>query len=187
MRKNFGAKPDIFPQPVFIIATYDEAGVPNAMNAAWAGISGETELSFNLSNERKTIKNILARGAFTVSMADAEHVAECDYVGIVSGNKVPDKFEKAGFHATKAEFVDAPYIDELPMAVECELVSYDEKTWRLVGKIVNLSVDERMLDEAGKADPDKLKPITFDSVHNAYIQLGKKVGNAFRDGLALRK
>ena len=119
MRKNFGAKPYTYPQPVLIIATYNENGTADAMNAAWGGISDDTQISMCLSAEHKTVKNILTRGAFTVSMADAAHVTECDYVGIVSANDVPDKLAKAGFHTTKAEFVDAPLIDELPMALEC--------------------------------------------------------------------
>ena len=186
MRKNFGAKPYTYPQPVLIIAAYDENGTPDAMNAAWGGISDDTQISMCLSAGHKTVKNIQARKAFTVSMADAAHVVACDYVGIVSGNKVPDKFEKAGFHATKSEFVDAPLIDELPMTLECTLVSYDPETCRLVGEIVNVSADGRILDENGKIDPVKLEPITFDPVNNAYLKLGEKVGNAFKDGMQLK-
>ena len=119
-------------------------------------------------------------------MADVDHVVACDYVGIASGNNTPDKFEKAGFHATRSEFVDAPLIDELAIAVECKLVSYDEESCRLVGEIVNVSVDESVLDQDGNVDVKKAAPITFDPFHNAYIQLGEKVGNAFKDGLALR-
>ena len=89
-------------------------------------------------------------GAFTVSIADAENVVACDYVGIVSGNKEPDKIEKAGWHITKSEFVDAPLFDELPMTLECKLISYDEQTCRLVGEIVNVCADERILDEKAK-------------------------------------
>ena len=186
MRKNFGAKHYTYPQTVLIIAAYDENGTPDAMNAAWGGISDDTQISMCLSAGHKTVKNIQARKAFTVSMADAAHVVACDYVGIVSGNKVPDKFEKAGFHATKSEFVDAPLIDELPMTLECTLVSYDPETCRLVGEIVNVSADERILDENGKIDPAKLEPITFDPVNNAYLKLGEKVGNAFKDGMQLK-
>ena len=186
MRKNFGAKPYTYPQPVLIIAAYDENGTPDAMNAAWGGISDDTQISMCLSAGHKTVKNIQARKAFTVSMADAAHVVACDYVGIVSGNKVPDKFEKAGFHATKSEFVDAPLIDELPMTLECTLVSYDPETCRLVGEIVNVSADERILDENGKIDPAKLEPITFDPVNNAYLKLGEKAGNAIQYGTQLQ-
>ena len=186
MRKNFGAKPYTYPQPVLIIASYDENGTPDAMNAAWGGISDDTQISMCLSAGHKTVKNILKRKAFTVSMADAAHVAACDYVGIVSANNVPDKLEKAGFHTTRSEFVDAPLIDELPMTLECRLVSYDEESCRMVGEIVNVSAEESVLDENGKIDPQKLQPITFDPVNNAYLKLGEKVGNAFRDGLALK-
>ena len=138
MRKNFGVKTWLYPMPVFIVAAYDENGNPNAMNAAWGGISENTELSMCLSAGHKTVKNILSRKAFTVSMADASHVVACDYVGVVSANKVPDKFEKAGFHAVKSDFIDAPLIEELPMAVECKLISYDAKSCRMVGEIVNV-------------------------------------------------
>ena len=185
MRKNFGAKPICYPQPVFILAAYDENGVPNAMNAAWGGISDDKEISFCISAGHKTTHDILARKAFTVSMADAHHVAECDYVGVVSGNDVPDKLARCGFHTTRSEFVDAPLIDELPMALECKLVSYDPETCRLVGEIVNVCADESVLTD-GKIDPAKLRPITFDPMNNAYLVLGEKVGNAFRDGLTLR-
>ena len=176
MRKNFGAKPWTYPQPVFILATYDEDGFPNAMNAAWGGISEDKEVSMCISEGHKTTANILARKAFTVSMATAEQMVACDYVGIESGNQAVDKVAKAGWHTTKSEFVDAPLIDELPMAVEC----------RLVGEIVNVSADESVLDEDGKIDPDKLRPITFDPIHNAYRVLGEKVGNAFQDGAKLK-
>ena len=186
MRKNFGAKPLTYPQPVFIIATYDENGVPDAMNAAWGGISEEKEITICVDVEHKTAKNIMARKAFTVSMADEEHMVACDYVGIVSGNKEPDKFSKAGFHATKSEFVDAPLIDELAIAVECNLISYDVETCRLVGEIVNVSVDERVLDENGKVDITKVQPIIFDAFNLTYHKVGEKVGKAFKDGLALK-
>lgn len=186
MRKNLGAKPLTYPQPVFMIATYDENGVPDVMNAAWGGISEEKEITICVDDSHKTTKNFLARKAFTVSMAEASQMVACDYVGIVSGNKEPDKFAKAGFHATKSEFVDAPLIDELAIAVECNLISYDVETCRLVGEIVNVSVDERVLDENGKVDITKVEPITFDPFNHTYHKIGEKVGNAFRDGLVLK-
>ena len=186
MRKNFGAKPMCYPMPVYIIATYGADGTPNAMNAAWGGISDDTEISICVSAGHKTTANILERKAFTVSMATVQQLAACDYVGIVSGNKEPDKFAKAGFHATASEFVDAPLIDELPMALECRLVSYDPETCRLVGKIVNVSADESVLGENGKVDAAKLQPITYDPMNHHYLALGEKVGQAFHDGLALK-
>lgn len=186
MRKNFGAKPMCYPMPVYIIGTYGADGTPNAMNAAWGGISEETEITICVDSEHKTMENILARKAFTVSMATAETVVACDYVGIVSGNKVPDKFAKAGFHATKSEFVDAPLIDELPMALECRLISYDPESCRLVGEIVNISADESVLNRDGKVDAAKLRPITYDPMTHAYLVVGEKIGQAFHDGVALK-
>ena len=193
MRKNFGAKPWTYPQPVFIIGTYDEQGRPDAMNAAWGGIDYDDRINLCLSAGHKTVKNLLAAKAFTVSMGtvdklvECDRVTECDYVGIVSANNVPDKFDRAGFHAVKSEFVNAPLIEELPMAVECELVSYDPDTCHLVGQIVNVSADDSILDEKGKIDPAKLRPIIFDPVHNDYLAVGEKVGNAFKDGNMLKK
>jgi len=172
--------------PVYIIGTYNADGTPNAMNAAWGGISEEKEISICVDSAHKTAENLIARKAFTVSMATAACMQACDYVGIVSGNTEPDKFAKAGFHATKSEFVDAPLIDELPMALECDLVSYDPESCRLVGKIVNVSVDEAVLDKNGKVDVQKLQPITYDPVNHYYLILGEKVGHAFHDGLSLK-
>ncbi len=186
MRKNFGAKTMCYPMPVFIIGTYNTDGTPNAMNAAWGGISEDKEISICVDSEHKTAENLAIRKAFTVSMATADTLAACDYVGLVSGNKEPEKFAKAGFHATKSEFVDAPIIDELPMALECEVISYDAETCRLVGRIVNVCADESILDESGKIDVAKLRPITYDSMHHQYLVLGEAVGQAFHDGLALK-
>ena len=186
MRKNFGAKEMCYPMPVFIIGTYNKDGTPNAMNAAWGGVTEEAQLTICVDAEHKTAENVLARKAFTVSMGTAKYVKACDYVGIVSGNKEPDKFAKAGFHATKSEFVDAPLIDELPMALECEMISYDPESCHLVGKVVNVCVDEAYLDKNGKVDVAKLQPITFDPVHHRYLVLGEAVGKAFSDGLVLK-
>ena len=186
MRKNFGAKPMCYPMPVYMIATYGKDGTPNVMNAAWGGITEDTEITICVSEDHKTTENILARKAFTVSMATAKYMAACDYVGIVSGNKEPDKFAKAGFHATKSAFVDAPLIDELPMALECELISYDPESCRLMGRIVNVCADEAVLNEDGKVDVAKLQPITYDPMNHHYLALGEKVGHAFKDGLQLK-
>ena len=186
MRKNFGAKPLSYPQPVYIIATYGEDGVPNAMNAAWGGISDMKEISICISAGHKTTANILKRKAFTVSMAEAGQVAACDYVGIVSGNKVADKFAKAGFHAVKSVFVDAPLIEELSVAVECKLIDFNPETCILRGEIVNVSVDERVLDENGKVDVAKVVPVIFDPFNNDYLKVGEKAGKAFSDGKQLK-
>jgi len=186
MRKNFGAKAMLYPMPVLIIGSYDENGTPDAMNAAWGGISEETQISICVSEDHKTTKNILARSAFTVSVADAENVIACDYVGIVSGNKEPDKIRKTGWTVLKSEFVDAPLFEELPMALECKLISYDEESCRLVGEIINVCADERILNAEGKIDLEKFSPITYDPVHHTYRKLGEVIGQAFSDGLKLK-
>ena len=186
MRKNFGPKTMCYPMPVYIIATYNADGTPTAMNAAWGGISEEKEISICIDSAHKTAENLVARKAFTVSMATAAQLVACDYVGIVSGNKEPDKFTKAGFHAVKSEFVDAPLIEELPMALECEVLSYDEETCRLVGRIVNVCADESVLDDKGNVDVAKLQPITYDPMSHHYLVLGGKAGQAFHDGMALK-
>lgn len=186
MRKNYGAKAMLYPMPVLIIGSYDENGTADAMNAAWGGICEETQISICVSEDHKTTKNILARGAFTVSVADAENVVAADYVGVVSGNKEPDKIKKAGWTVLKSEFVDAPLFVELPMALECKLISYDEESCRLVGEIINVCADERILDAEGKIDLTKFSPITYDPVHHTYRKLGEVVGQAFNDGLKLK-
>lgn len=181
MRKDFGVKPWTYPQPVFIIGSYDENGNADAMNAAWCGISNANQIAMCLSAGHKTVKNILAKKEFTVSMATEKYVAECDYLGMASANDVPDKLKKCGLHTVKAGNVDAPLIEELPMAVECKLVSYDEKTGLMLGEIINVNAEENILTD-GKIDPGKLEPIAFDPVNSTYLKLGPVVGNAFKDG-----
>lgn len=171
--------------PVLIIAAYDESGVANVMNAAWGGMHTDEHIGICITEGHKTTKNILASGAFTVSMATAEHVVACDYVGIVSGNNEPQKLAKSGFAVERSEVVNAPIIKELPMTLECELVSYDEASCHLVGRIVNVSADERILTD-GKIDYKKLRPITYDPINHHYIELGDVVGNAFSDGKKLK-
>ncbi len=181
-RINFGAKPLMYPQPVLIIGTYDKDGNPNAMNAAWGITTDFNEITISLS-DHKTTDNFAVTGAFTVSFATEDTVVPCDYVGIESGRKVPNKFEKAGFHATKSEFVNAPLIDELPVAMECKVISFEDGI--LTGEIVNVSADESAMTD-GVVDVQKFKPITFDPFANAYVGVGKKVGNAFKDGAQLK-
>lgn len=184
MRKNFGAQSDVYPMPVFIVAAYDEEGRPNCMNAAWGGIYESNQIMVCISEGHKTTKNIKVSKAFTVSIADAKHVVEADYVGVASGNKVPDKMEKAGLTTVRSQFVNAPIINEFPMTVECELLKFNEDGI-CIGRIINISADESVLGDDGLIDPVKLQAITFDPVHNAYLKLGEKVGNAFSDGKKL--
>lgn len=183
-RKNFGAKPFLFPQPVLIIGTYDEAGKANAMNAAWGGIVGQDEIIIDLSHH-KTTENIMANRAFTVSAADVEHMVACDYVGLVSGSKEPKKMEKAGFSTTKSSYVNAPIINELPVTLECELVKVIDDS-KYLGRILNVSADERVLGGDGEISLELFSPITYDTVHYGYYRLGGRVGNAFKDGAQLK-
>ena len=179
---NLGAKPFLYPMPVLIVGTYDENGVPNAMNAAWGCITDMNEITISMS-PHKTTENLAVTGAFTVSIATESTVVPCDYVGVESASKVPDKFAKAGFHATKSDFVNAPLIDELPMALECKVKTYEDEI--LVGEIVNIIADDSILTD-GKIDPKKLNPITYDPVNHNYLTLGRVAGKAFCDGKKLK-
>ena len=183
-RKNYGPKPLSLPQPVWIIATYDENGVPNAMNAAWGGISEENELAVCLSPGHKTCANFAVTGAFTVSMADAAHAAGCDYVGIATGLRTPDKFARAGFTASKSELVNAPIINELAVCIECEVIEFNRDSCILRGRIVNVSVDEAALTE-GEPDLEKIRPLCFDPFNRAYHVMGERIGGAWSLGAAL--
>ncbi len=183
MRKNFGAKPFLYPQPVMIIGTYDENGKANAMNAAWGGIVGMNEIMIDLGSH-KTTDNIMKTKAFTVSVADTAHMISCDYVGVVSANDEPDKMEKAGFTTIKSEFVNAPIINELPLVLECVLKQVIDGS-KFIGEIKNVSADESILGEDGEIDLGKFRPITYDTVHHGYYELGNRVGDAFKDGMKL--
>lgn len=171
--------------PVLIVGTYDEKGTPNAMNAAWGGIYDTNQVMVCLADDHKTTENIRRTGAFTLSFATANTVASCDYVGIASANDIPDKFARAGFHAQKSEFVNAPIIEELPMTVECKLLKFNEDGI-CIGEIVNISADESILGENGRIDAKKLDPIIYDSVTHAYWSFGEKVGQAFSDGKKIK-
>ena len=186
MRKNFGSKTWLYPMPVLIIATYDENGNPDAMNAAWGGIYSDGMIGICVSEKHKTTDNIFKTKAFTVSVGTANQMTACDYVGLVSGKNEPDKFTKAGFHVLKSEFVNAPLIEELPMSLECEFVSYDRESNFMVGKIVNVSAEENTLDENGMIDPAKIQPILYDPCNHNYLSIGEKVGNAFCEGKKLK-
>lgn len=181
MRKNFGAKTWLYPMPVLIIGTYDENGVPNAMNAAWGGIYDTNLISISLADDHKTTENIKKNRSFTVSFATADTVAQCDYVGIVSANDVPDKLTRCGLKTVKSEFVNAPIIENLKLSVECELEKFNEDGI-CIGRIVNISADESVLGDDGLVDVGKLKPIIYESAHHSYMTLGSKIGNAFSDG-----
>lgn len=182
MKKEFGSQTCVFPSPVFIIATYDDDGTPNAMNAAWGGTYDSNKVFVSLSSH-KTTDNLAKRKAFTISFADAAHEKEADYFGMVSGRRVKDKIARAGMTVTKSQHVDAPVINEFPITIECEVESFDDGL--LVGRIVNVLADESVLTD-GKIDATKAHLITFDGMMNRYIELGEAVGHCFKDGLEIK-
>lgn len=187
MRKNFGAKNFIYPMPVLIVASYDAQGVADAMTAAWGCSADYTKVCLILDKGHKTVANILARKAFTVSIANAANVVAADFVGIVSANSDPEKLTKTNWTIGKSEFVDAPVIAELPLTLECTLDKWDEEREMVIGDIVNASVDDTILDATGNIDVKKLDPIAFDCVAHTYLRMGEVVAKAFNVGMELKK
>ena len=182
MKQSFD-KGFVTPLPVFIIAAYDENGNANAMNAAWVGQVGGNLVSLSLSPSHKTTANIKAVKEFTVSFATKEYVEACDYVGMVSGSKVPDKLAKCGFTVTKSDKVNAPVIDQLPVAIECKVADIQEEfgETRIIAEIVGLKADDNVLTD-GKVDLSKVHPIMFDTVAGCYREIGENVGGAWSAG-----
>lgn len=188
MRKKINITEGIFPMPVLMVATYNEDGSVNVMNAAWGTMQERDNVALNLTESHKTVKNIKARGAFTVSIADAAHVVEADYFGVESGNKVADKFKNSGLTASKSEVVDAPVINEFPLCLECEFIEYQSNEYGIgvIGKVVNVTADERVM-VGGKVDMSLVNAIAFDPYTHGYYKVGERVGEAFKDGLKLKK
>ncbi len=184
MRKDLGEQPAVYPMPVLMVAAFDENGKVNVMNAAWGMICDTDKIALFIDEDHKTTKNIRAVKAFTVSIADRDHMAEADFFGIATGNKMADKFERTGFHAVKSGYVNAPVIEEFPVAMECELAEIveTENLHAVVGKIVNVSADEKVLSENGKIDPAKLNALIFDQFQSGYYISGEKVGRAWNAG-----
>ena len=184
MKKSLGVKPYLFPMPVLLIATYGEEGNVDVMNMAWGGICADNMVALNITESHKTAKNIKARGAFTISVADREPLAEADYFGMVSGNKVMDKFEKSGLHAVRSEIVDAPVVEEFPLTLECRVaeIQHDKGGFRVLGEIVNVLAEESVLDEKGNVDAVKLNAFIFDQFNGGYYAIGEKIGQAWESG-----
>lgn len=185
MRKDFGSKPYLCPQLVMIIGTYDKDGKPNAMNAAWGGMADYDKVMVCMSSH-KTTENIEITQEFTISIGDQKHIVECDYVGIVSQNKDPDKMEKSGLTTSKAKYVNAPIINELPLCLECRLLKIVEEDL-YIAKIINVNADESILDENGNISIDKFTPIAYDPTSHGYYKVEGRIGNAFSDGNKLKK
>ncbi len=184
MRKNIKVTEAIFPMPVLMIATYNEDGSIDVMNAAWGTMLERDQVMLNLTETHKTVKNIKERKAFTVSIADSNHVVEADYFGIVSGNDTPNKFENSGLTATKSENVDAPIINEFPICLECEFIEYGE--CGVIGKVVNVTALEKVMN-GDNVDVSLVNAIAFDPYTHGYYKVNERVGNAFKDGLQLKK
>lgn len=187
MRKDIKTTEAIFPMPVLLVATYDEDGTVDVMNAAWGTMLSREIVVLNLTETHKTVKNIKAKKAFTVSIADEAHVTEADYFGVVSGNDIKDKFEKSGLTAVKSENVDAPIISEFPICMECEFIEYqnDKYGCGVIAKVVNVTADESVMKN-GKIDIELVNAIAFDPYTHGYYKVTKRVGNAFKDGLNIR-
>ena len=188
MRTKLNITEGIFPMPVLMVATYNEDGSVNVMNAAWGTMQERGTVALNLTETHKTVKNIKARGAFTVSIADAAHVVEADYFGVETGNRVTDKFARSGLTASKAETVDAPVINELPLCLECEFVEYQDNEYGcgVIGKVVNITADENIMTE-GRVDMSLVNAIAFDPYTHGYYKVTERVGEAFKDGLKLKE
>ena len=186
MRKNLKPKAYIYPLPVLIVSSYDENGIPNAMNAAWGTVCDTAQVSICLTSTHKTVKNILKTNAFTVAIADKQNLVEADYVGIVSGNREPNKLEKTGWTIIKSEFVNAPIIQNFPLVLECKLINYNTETEICIGEVVNVSVEEGILNSNGNIDLTKFTPLCYDCDTHGYYVLGERVGNAFSDGKKIK-
>ncbi len=188
MKKKIPTTEAIFPMPVLMIATYNEDGSVDVMNAAWGTMLQRNQVLLNLSESHKTVKNIKERNAFTISIADSHHVKEADYFGMVSGNNEKDKFKNSGLTAIKSERVDAPIIEEFPICIECEYLTSQKDTYGygVIGKVINVLAEENVLTE-NQIDITKLEAIAFDPYTHGYYKVEERVGNAFHDGLELKK
>ncbi len=187
MKKQIKTTEAIFPMPVLLISTFNDDGSVDVMNAAWGTMLDRDMVALNLTETHTTVKNIKSHKGFVVHIADAKHVVEADWFGCVHGEKAPDKFEKSGMTYVKSELVDAPVINELPVALECEFVEYqnDETGLGVIGKVLRTSVEEANLKD-GKVDVDSLEAIAFDPYTHGYYKVGGRVGDAFKDGLKLK-
>ena len=187
MKHNISDRTAVAPVPVLIIGSYDENGVPDAMNAAWGGQCGYHEVALNLSTGHKTTENIRKTNAFTVSIGTEDTLLISDYVGIVSGHK-ENKLAKLGLSFSKSQFVNAPVIDIYPLTLECEVISINNELGetRIVGRVINIQADESSIDENGHIDYSKLRPLFYDSETRGYRSGGGLIGKAFHDGSKLK-
>ena len=188
MRTEIKTTEAIFPMPVLLIATYNEDGSIDVMNAAWGTMVERDIVALNLTETHQTVANIKQRKGFTVAIADARHVTEADYLGVVSGKNTPDKFANTGLNAEKSALVDAPVLTDFPVVLECELIEYQDGEYGLgvIGKVLRTSVDESVMKD-GKVDVEAIGAIAFDPYTHGYYKVTGRVGEAFKDGLKLKK
>ena len=185
MKKELKVCPAIFPMPVILIATYNDDGSIDVMNAAWGCAYDFNQIELNISDEHQTTKNIRKRKAFTVSLANVENMIPADYVGMVSASKVKEKFEKTHWRAHKSELVDAPILDDLPYSMECTLECFKED-YGIIGNVLRLLVDDKYIDEDGKVNLTKMGIISYDPFNHGYYVIGEKVGQAFSEGRKIK-
>ncbi|OGP89264.1 MAG: flavoredoxin [Deltaproteobacteria bacterium RBG_19FT_COMBO_43_11] len=185
MKKSFGAKTLVYPTPVWLIGTYDKSGKANAAAVAWGGVcsSKPPSIAISLRKSRYTYDNIVERKAFTVNVPSAEQIKIADYCGIVSGRNV-DKFSIARLTAVKSELIDAPYIKEFPMILECKLSDVTEIGihTHFIGEILDVKVEENMLGADGLPDILKIKPALYEPEIQGYYGVGEYLGRAFSIG-----
>ena len=187
--KDFGIHPFLFPMPVYMIGTYNEDDSVDSMAMAWGGICAENMVALNLEEDHKTVTNLRARGAFTLSVPGRDTLAASDYMGIASAGKFPDKFARTGLHAVKSTRVDAPVITEYPLTLECKVLEMQQQPYglRVLGEIVNVMADEKVLDADGKIDCAKLDTFLFDQMRNDYYAVGEVCGRAWHSGAPFLK
>ncbi|MBI5306997.1 MAG: flavin reductase family protein [Planctomycetes bacterium] len=185
MKKSLGPKTIIYPAPVLIIGTYDKDGKPNAMNVAWGGLccSNPPSVAISLRKATYTYGSLVERKAFTVNIPSESYVREADYFGIVSGGK-EDKFSVAKLTPVKSDLVDAPYIKEFPIVLECKLTHTVEigLHTQFIGQILDTKIEESTLDENNIPDLKKIKPILYTPEIRAYYGVGECLGKAFSIG-----
>ncbi|MBQ8074638.1 MAG: flavin reductase family protein [Oscillospiraceae bacterium] len=184
MKKEFGVQPFLFPMPTYMVVTYNEDESVDAMAMAWGGICAENMVALNLEEDHKTVTNLKARGAFTLSVPGRDTLAESDFLGIASANQIPEKFSVTGLHAEKSTRVDAPIITEYPLTLECKVVEMQDQPYglRVLGEIVNVLAEESVLDEEGKIDCGKLNTFLFDQMRSDYYAVGEVCGKAWHSG-----
>jgi flavin reductase (DIM6/NTAB) family NADH-FMN oxidoreductase RutF len=190
MKRSLGPKTLVFPTPAFVIGTYDGRGRPNGATVAWSGIccSNPPAIAVSLRKATYTFHNIIEQRAFTVNVPSEEHVVAVDYFGIVSG-RTEDKFAATGLTPVASDRVNAPYIEEFPLVIECTLMNTLELGLhtQFVGEIVNVRVEESLLDKHDVPDIEKLRPVAYAPEVRRYFGLGRVLGMAFSMGKVLRK